>query len=81
MLVPPLAVLFGLEDGLHLRVAGGSIHLFFCCALLCQRVSSLSCLSDDNDWFTVAAVCLKIMTGSLWLFMKITTGSLWLLFV
>ena len=34
-------MLLGLEDGLHLRVAGGPIHLLFWCALLCQRVSSL----------------------------------------
>ena len=41
MLEPPLAVLLGLEDGLHLRVAGGPIHLLFSCAFLCQKVSSL----------------------------------------
>ena len=41
MLVPPLAVLLGIEDGLHLRVAGGPVHFLLCCAFLCQRVSSL----------------------------------------
>ena len=41
MFEPPFAVLFGLEDGLHLRVAGRPIHLLFCYAFLWQRVSSL----------------------------------------
>ena len=41
VLTPPLAVLLGLEDGLHLRVADRPTHLLFCHALLCQRVSSL----------------------------------------
>ena len=41
VLVPPLASLLGLEDGLRLRVAGGPIHLLLGCAFLCQRVSSL----------------------------------------
>ena len=40
VLMPPLAALLGL-DGLHIRVAGGPVHLFLCCAFLCQRVSSL----------------------------------------
>ena len=35
VLVLPLAVLLGLEDGLHFRVAGGPIHLLLCCAFLC----------------------------------------------
>ena len=39
--MPPLAVLLGLDDGLHLGVAGGPIHLLLCCAFLCQRVISL----------------------------------------
>ena len=34
VLEPPLAVLLGLEDGLHLRVSGRRIHLLFCCAFL-----------------------------------------------
>ena len=38
---PPLAVLLGLEGGLHLRETGRPISLLFCFALLCQRVSSL----------------------------------------
>ena len=53
MLVPPLAVLLGLEDGLHLRVAGGSIHLLFCCAFLCQRVSSLIARHVAVRWYPV----------------------------
>ena len=51
VLVPPLAVLLGLEDGLHLRVAGGSIHLPFCCVLLCQRVSSLIARQVAVRWY------------------------------
>ena len=51
VLVPSLAVLLGLEDGLHLRVAGGSIHLLFCCALLCQRVSSLIARQVAVRWY------------------------------
>ena len=51
VLVPPLAVLLGLEDGLHLRVAGGSIHLLFSCALLCQRVSSLIARQVAVRWY------------------------------
>ena len=35
VLVPPLLVLLGLEDGRHLRVAGGRIHLLLFCAFLC----------------------------------------------
>ena len=49
--MPPLAVLLGLEDGLHLRVAGGPIHLLFCCALLCQRVSSLIARQVVVGWY------------------------------
>ena len=41
VLMPPLAALLGPEDGLHLRVAGGPVHLLLCCAFLCQRVSNL----------------------------------------
>ena len=50
VLVPPLAVLHGLEDGLHLRVAGGPIHLLLCCAFLCQRVSSLIARHVAAGW-------------------------------
>ena len=43
LLVPQLTVLFGLEDGLHFRVAGRPIYLRFYCAFLYQRVSSHIC--------------------------------------
>ena len=35
VLVPSFPVLLGLEDGLHLRVAGGPIHLLLFCSFLC----------------------------------------------
>ena len=31
---------------------------------------------EDNDWFTVAAVCLKITTGSLWLLFAVADEGL-----
>ena len=41
MLLLPLVLQLGLDDGPGFGVAGRSVHLLLCSALLCQGVSSL----------------------------------------
>ena len=41
MLLLPLVLQLSLNDGPGFRVAGRSVHLLFCSAVLCQGVSSV----------------------------------------
>ena len=46
--MPPLAVLLGLEDGLHLRVAGGPVHLLLVVPSFARE--SAASLSGSLRW-------------------------------
>ena len=48
VLEPPLAVLLGLQDGLHFSVAGRPVHLLFCRALLCCPICLARCCGRES---------------------------------
>ena len=67
--MPLLAVLHGLEDRLHLRVAVRLVHFLFCCALLCHALCSGENLCLISEWaaafFRASASVLRFVEYSL----------------